>query len=226
MRQQNGVSRQPMEVAMYLPKHFETSEAEKIWEIIEAYPFATVMSFDEENQPFFSHVPLLLKKSKAGFSLVGHVAKRNPQWMHFKNNPKSKILIHGPHTYITPQWYLSGRDVPTWNYVAIHIDGSAKLIEDYDGLIGLLKALTEKFESGSSNPWEFELPDDLLTPETLCSAIVGFEITLEKIDAKFKLSQNRVNADKEGVIAGLSLRPDDMSKAIYQMMAENLRGSK
>ncbi len=204
---------------MYLPKQFDAKKDDKrILEIIEAYPFATVMSFDETNQPFFNHIPLVTKKTASGFSLLGHVAKGNPQWRHFKTNPKIKVIINGPHTYITPKWYSSGRDVPTWNYATIHIDGSTKLINDFDGLVGILKTLTEKFESGTTNPWAFELPEDLLAPETLCSAIVGFEISVEKIDAKFKLSQNRTDTDKIGVIEGLANRDDDMSKAVLQLM--------
>lgn len=207
---------------MYLPKHFDTKDDAQILEIIDTYPFATVMSFDENNQPFFSHIPLITKKSASGFSLLGHVAKRNLQWSHFQENPKVKVIVNGPHTYITPKWYRSGRDVPTWNYVSIHIDGSAELIDNFDGLVGLLKALTEKFETGSQNPWAFELPDDLLTPETLCSAIVGFEISVEKIDSKFKLSQNRASIDKAGIIEGLTDRSDDMSKEIRCLMKGNL----
>jgi transcriptional regulator len=205
---------------MYLPKHFDTKDNERILEIIDAYSFATVMSFDVENQPFFSHIPLVVKKTPSGFCLLGHAAKRNPQWSHFQRNPKVKVIINGPHTYITQKWYRSARDVPTWNYVAIHIDGSAKLIEDFDGLVNLLIILTEKFEAGSQSPWEFELPDDLLTPDTLCSAIVGFEISVENIDAKFKLSQNRVDVDKVGIVEGLAQRHDDMSKAVLQLMKD------
>jgi transcriptional regulator len=80
--------------------------------------------------------------------------------------------------------------------------------------------MTDRFEAGSQSPWEFELPEDLLTDETLCSAIVGFEISVDKIDAKFKLSQNRGKEDKVGILEGLSERPDDMSRAIQKLMTE------
>jgi transcriptional regulator len=88
------------------------------------------------------------------------------------------------------------------------------------GLVDLLKVMTDKFESGSRSPWEFELPEDLLTADTLCSAIVGFEISVDKIDAKFKLSQNRGQEDKVGILDGLSERSDDMSRAIRKLMTE------
>ena len=205
---------------MYLPNHFQIHDDERIIDIISSYPFATLMSFDEMGEPFFSHVPLAVKKKPSGFSLLGHVAKRNPQWRHFQSTAKVKVIINGPQTYITPKWYRSGRDVPTWNYVAIHLDGRAQLIEDFDGLVGILKTLTLKFESGSKSPWEFELSDDLLTPETLSSAIVGFEIHVEKINAKFKLSQNRVPEDRQGIIEGLGQRTDEMSHTIAEFMRQ------
>ena len=206
---------------MYLPKHFDNKDEQRILEVIDAHPFATVMSFDEKNQPFFSHVPLLVKKMESGFSLIGHVSRRNPQWSHFKNKPMTKVIVHGSHTYITLKWYRSGRDVPTWNYVSIHMDGPVRVIEDFDGLIGILKGLTKKFEEGSLSPWEFELPDDLLTPETLCSAIVGFEVAVEMVDAKFKLSQNRSQDDRDGVLRGLETRSDEMSRRVRELMEAN-----
>lgn len=203
---------------MYLPKHFEECNEDLILEIANEYPFATIMSFDESNRPFFNHVPVLIERKTNGFALLGHVARRNPQWSHFQKNAKAKIIFHGPSAYITPKWYRSGHDVPTWNYVVLHMDGTARLFDDFDGLVNLLKALTEKFEGSSPEAWEFELPEGLRSPDTLCSAIVGFEINVEKIDAKFKLSQNRVAIDKLGVIEGLSQRGDDMSRAIRSLM--------
>jgi transcriptional regulator len=205
---------------MYLLKHFEPHNEKLIETIIEDYPFATVISFDEKNEPFFSHLPLIMSQSEKSFILLGHLARQNPQWLHFRNNPKIKVLIHGPHTYITPTWFRSGRDVPTWNYVAIHIDGTAKLVEDFKGLTSILEVLTKKFEKGSAKPWELELPTDLLTPETLCAAIVGFQIQIDKIEAKFKLSQNRSLEDKRGVVEGLAARTDDMSREIRQLMMD------
>jgi transcriptional regulator len=207
-------------MSIYLPKHFSDVEDQKVLDIIESYPFATVMSFDDNSQPFFSHVPLAIKKTGSSFSLLGHVAKRNPQWNHFQANPKTRVIFHGPHTYITPKWYRSGRDVPTWNYVVVHVEGRVRLIDDFKSLTFLLGALIDKFESGSQDPWTFELPEDLSAPETLTNAIVGFEIEIEKVEAKFKLSQNRSTADKTGIIEGLGQRDDEMSLKVRKLMME------
>jgi transcriptional regulator len=205
---------------MYIPKHFNAVDDNKVFKIIEDFPFATVMSFDENTQPFFSHIPLITNKTSSGFSLLGHVSKQNSQWKHFQANRNVKVIVQGPHTYVTPRWYKSGRDVPTWNYVAIHIEGRAKLIEQFDDLVVLLKKLTSKFEPQTKEAWEFEIPSDLLAPAALEAAIVGFEIEITKIEAKFKLSQNRSTADKLGVIEGLSQRTDEMSKQIRKLMLE------
>lgn len=207
--------------SIYVPKFFDTQELKEILPIIESYPFATVISTDQNSEPFFSHIPLLVNASNGNsFSLLGHVSKNNPQANHFKSSPKAHIIINGPHTYITPRWYKSGRDVPTWNYVAIHISGNVRIIDDAEGLIGILSSLSKKFESGSENPWSFELPEDLHDSKKLTQAIVGFEISVTKIEPKFKLSQNRGEQDRKGVIQGLSSRTDDMSKEIMKLMTE------
>lgn len=185
-------------------------------------PFATIISFDLTNVPFLNHLPLLLKKGNDdSVTLLGHMARRNPQWEHFAHNSKAIVIFNGSHTYITPAWYVSGRDVPTWNYAVVHVHGTVKLVEGFDDLVEILKQLTDRFEKGSPNPWQFELPSDLLEPRALTSAIVGFEISVEKIEAKFKLSQNRSMEDRQGIIKGLAQRNDEMSLKIQAMMQEN-----
>lgn len=149
------------------------------------------------------------------------MAKRNPQWIHFKENPNATVIVQGPHTYITPKWYKSGRDVPTWNYAVAHLQGKVELIESFSEQIEVLKQLTYFFEKSNTKPWEFELPDDLLDEKALTSAIISFRFIIEKIDAKFKLSQNRSAEDKAGVIEGLNERTDEMSRAVRKMMIEN-----
>lgn len=204
--------------SIYVPKLFDVQELEKILPILESYSFATVLSADESGQPFFSHIPLIVKHDGKSLSLIGHVSKSNPQAKHLKDRPTAHVIVNGPHTYITPKWYKSGRDVPTWNYVAIHLSGSVTMIESADGLVSLLSTLSEKFESGSEDPWSFELPKDLYDPQKLTNAIVGFEINITEIEAKFKLNQNRNEQDRQGVIEGLKSRSDDMSKEIMKLM--------
>lgn len=207
---------------MYLPKHFSIDEEIKVKKLIEQNAFATILSYPANTKPFINHLPVIFSsKSGEGNVLIGHMAKRNPQWMHFKENPDCTIIIQGGHTYITPKWYKSGRDVPTWNYAVAHLNGKIELIESFDDQTDILKQLTSFFEKTSESPWEFELPDDLLNKSALTSAIISFKFKIEKIEAKFKLSQNRSSADKAGVISGLKQRTDDMSRIVLEMMLAN-----
>jgi transcriptional regulator len=208
---------------MYLPNHF-TGDAKTARALMNEYPFATLISTDADGMPSANHFPLLARTtSDGGLFLEGHMAKRNSQWQHFKASGNALAIFHGPHTYITPRWYSSGRDVPTWNYVAVHASGPVKLIEDAEGLVGLLQRLSEKFESSEPRPWNFELPPDLADSSVLASAIIGFEIKIENLETKLKLSQNRPEQDQHGVIAGLATRGDEMSLAIRNLMESNLR---
>ena len=206
---------------MYLPKHF-SSEWESVKRLIEENGFATVLSFPKDERPFINHLPVILEsESYTQATLIGHMAKRNPQWGHFKADSSCTIIINGPHTYITPRWYRSGRDVPTWNYAVAHLHGKIELIENFDEQVIVLKRLSEFFEKPSATPWEFELPDDLLDAPSLTSAIISFRFKIESVEAKFKLSQNRAQIDRDGVIDGLGERIDDDSKAIQALMSEN-----
>lgn len=211
---------------MYLPKHFSQADQAEVRELIRQNGFATVLSFPAGEHPFINHLPLVFSSKKGEEEvLIGHMAKRNPQWLHFKTNSQGTVIINGPHTYITPTWYKSGRDVPTWNYAVAHLYGRVELFEKFEDQVDILKQLTEFYESSNPKPWEFELPDDLLDAESLGAAIVSFKFHIEKVDAKFKLSQNRVEEDRDGILDGLSQRTDDQSHAIIELMrrAERVR---
>lgn len=212
-------------MSTYLPEHFRIQDFAAIKRLIVDYPFATMLCQSGTTQ-IVSHLPLILDPAATDEKMVllGHMAFANPQWR-VLNNTAVTVIINGPHSYVTPQWYVSGRDVPTWNYAVAHIYGQAKIVEDPDRLLRILKLATAKFESGSAKQWEFSLPTDLPDPKSLMGAIVGFEIHVDKIDAKFKLSQNRPEADRQGIIAGFENRGDEMSLAVRAMMqsAESAR---
>lgn len=205
---------------MYLPKHFANTDQINIKKLIEQNSFATILSFPENEKTFINHLPIIFKQGSENI-LIGHMAKKNPQWTHFQSNSKATVLIHGPHTYVTPKWYRSGNDVPTWNYAVAHLHGEIELVHEYDQQIEILKELSSFYESSNSNPWNFEIPDDLLDESAMTSAIISFKFHIKKSEAKFKLSQNRSQADKAGIVEGLSSRSDDMSKAVKNMMLEH-----
>ncbi|MBY0386040.1 FMN-binding negative transcriptional regulator, partial [bacterium] len=155
------------------------------------------------------------KRSENGMELIGHLAKANPHWRSFSQS-QATVVFHGPHTYITPKWYIEN-DVPTWNYSVVHITGSIELIENYDGIVECLKELTSHTERHWPSGWDFFIPEDL-NGENLTKNIVGFRIKIEHIDFKKKLSQNRSAVDRAGILKGLETRTDENSRRVLNEM--------
>ncbi|MEZ5397782.1 MAG: FMN-binding negative transcriptional regulator, partial [Bryobacterales bacterium] len=130
----------------------------------------------------------------------------NPQWRDLESGAEALVIFHGPHAYISPSWYPStrehGRMVPTWNYEVVHVYGRARCIHEPQELLPLLRALTEQHERGRPQPWSVDdAPPDFI--EATARAVVGFEIPIERIEGKAKMSQNRSEADREGAREGL-----------------------
>lgn len=202
---------------MYLAPHFRDSDEAKLRELILRNSFATVISYPTGAKPLINHFPIM---PDAGRVLIGHMARRNPQWRHFQENPECTMIIHGPHAYISPRWYKSGRDVPTWNYAVAHLHGKIELVQDFEEQTKILHKLSDHFEKDHPVPWKFELPEDLKEPAALTSAIISFRFRIEKAEVKFKFSQNRGEADRLGVIDGLSSRTDDLSRGVREIMLD------
>lgn len=139
--------------------------------------------------------------------LRGHLARGNPQWRDISPDVEALAIFDGPDTYITPAFYetkrLTGKDVPTWNYVTVHVRGALELQMDGDWLMDHLRALVDRQEAGRPDPWSVDDPPAGYI-ETQAKAIVGLEIQITRIEAKRKLSQNRIAADFDGVVEGLS----------------------
>lgn len=185
---------------MYVPAHFEVTDREKLFAVIREFSFATVVT-QESGEPFASHLPILLDETDAERPrLLGHMARANAQWKHF-GDTNVLVIFEGPHGYISPAWYESKNAVPTWNYVAVHAYGRPTVIEDPTTLQGLVDRTVDHYEAGRTNPWKAELPGEFR--EGLLKAIVGFEIPIDRVEGKFKLSQNRPAGDLVGAIKGL-----------------------
>ncbi len=201
---------------MYLPRHFEEQDRDKALNLIRAFPFATLVTVFK-SAPILNHLPLVVREGKDGaLTLVGHMAAKNPQ-AQFDSDAEILAVFNGPHTYITPTWYV-GREVPTWNYAVVHATGKVRWVREFKKLVALLKEMTDVFEADRPERWRFTLPDDLKNENDLTHAIVGFEIEVTSLQAKFKLSQNRSTADREGVLRGLETRTDEMSRMVLEMM--------
>lgn len=185
---------------MYVPAHFEVTDREKLFTVMREFSFAMVVTHDG-GEPCGSHLPILLDDSDPDRPrLLGHMARANGQWRQFG---KANVLVvfAGPHGYVSPAWYETEKVVPTWNYVAVHAYGRPEIIEDAAALQTLMDRTVEYYESGRDNPWKAELPEDFR--DSLLRAIVGFEIPIERLEGKFKLSQNRPPEDVAGAMEGL-----------------------
>lgn len=182
---------------MFIPSSFRINDRDTLFDFIERYGFATLVSTDPNGVPFATHVPLLLDRSSD--LLLGHIARANPQWEMFTGR-ESLAIFHGPHAYVSPTWYTVAPAVPTWNYAAVHVYGTPRVI-DAERTADVVDRLVSKYESHRPTPWAGDIPDDYR--RRLLAGIVGFEMPLTRIEGKFKLGQNRSVEDRAGTVAGL-----------------------
>lgn len=207
---------------MYTPAQFEAASASAMFSLISAYPLATLVNQTSEGIGA-DHIPMLLAESGAQASLHGHVAKANPLWQQVGDNSAVLAIFQGPNRYISPNWYPSKREhgkvVPTWNYLVVHARGTIRWHRDPAWLRSHVEAATA-FHEGLDNPWRVsDAPAEFI--DRMLSAIVGFEIRILELTGKWKLNQNRTEADRQGVIAGLKSRNDSVAA---EMAAQMERG--
>ena len=184
---------------MYIPAHNRVDDRETINAFIHAYGFATVIT-NRDAVPFASHLPVLLDEN-AGI-LRSHMARANEQWRHFASDREVLCIFHGPHAYISPSWYVQQHEVPTWNYAAVHVYGFPQIVDEHDALKKIVIDTTNKYEALVASSWTLPLSEDELNG--MLRAIVGFTIRITRVEAKFKLAQNRSAEDREGTVRGLA----------------------
>jgi transcriptional regulator len=203
---------------MYTPPHFAESDLQQIYSLLRRHSFATVVTHDG-SAPFATHMPVLHHaEGGAHGTLVTHMARANPQWRHFADGREVLVIFHGPHAYISPNWYETRPMVPTWNYATVHAYGVPRLIEDQTSLRAMLRELVDIFEVDQPQPYGEVLPDDYI--DKLSPGIVGLEIPITRLEAKFKLSQNRTQEDKAGVIAALEQSADQTERELAELMKQ------
>ena len=200
---------------MYVPKIFENSDQRASLDLMNQHGFATIVMHTHDGL-LGNHLPLLVLEDAQTIKLAGHMARANPLWQHFASCGSVLAIFHGPHGYISPSWYVDGQNVPTWNYAVVHAYGRSEVIQEPDRLTRLLEAMTEKYESTQPRPWHPRWNEDQMMD--MMNGIVGFEITVERMESKFKLSQNRSSSDRAGVLEALSKREDDASQALIALM--------
>jgi transcriptional regulator len=187
-------------MTLYIPQHFRVDDPAALAAFIEANAFGTLVSSSAAGL-HVSHVPFVVEREEGGaMRLLGHVARANAQWQALEGAQHVLAVFQGPHAYISPGWYEQHPSVPTWNYAAVHATGRARLMEEAE-LHELLMRLSTTYEAGREKPWRMsELPPAYV--DSMLKMIVGFELVVEQLEGKFKLSQNRP-AEIAGVIAAL-----------------------
>ncbi len=211
---------------MYVPHYFKNEDIKEVRDFIDKNGFGILVSCGEAAPrpvrqaqgdsaqfiPVATHIPLLLDKDEQGLDILsGHIARMNPHHKLFTSDAKVLAILLGPHAYVSSSWY-SHENVPTWNYIAVHIYGTLKIIDD-DRLYRQLKLLVEKYEKTSEKPVNLESMSQTYVKKQM-GGIVGFEIQIEEIQAAYKLSQNRNVQDHANIIHELEKRGDAQSIAV------------
>ena len=210
---------------MYLPEIFEEKDQEKLFTLIQSYPFATLICNTSEGIEA-NHLPfqLIQNQDENTASLIAHIAKNNLLHTQIENGADVLIIFQGEQGYISPNWYPSKQQhhqhVPTWNYQVVHVKGTITFLSDEKSLRGILAKLTRTHEAKQTVPWKMsDAPSEYIAQQL--QGIVGIEVKINKMTGKFKLSQNRDKSDALGVVEGLEQQGDRLlGQAIQQYIQD------
>lgn len=204
---------------MYIPPAFAEHDLMKLHDFIQQHSFGLLVSQVGE-EPFATHLPLLLERfAGPQGELVGHVARANRQWESLDGQTVLAVFS-GPHAYISPAWYEAENVVPTWNYTAVHVYGRVRLVEDPDSLFEIVQSTTVAYEKSRPTPWAVGGRDTFM--ERLLAMIVGFRIEIERIEGKWKLSQNHPAERRQKVIRALREAGGETARAVADAMLASL----
>ena len=202
---------------MYVPEHFRVEDRETAIQFMRGNPFAILVSTAVEG-PFATHIPVVIREDGAQIVIRGHVAKANPHWRHLQQQPRTLMIFHGPHAYISPANYSTRENVPTWNYGAVHAYGDGRVFSEAPDLLAMLHDLIPTFEAAYGEQWN-SLSDAYRT--RMLSHIVGFELKVTDLQAKFKLSQNRTREEQQKVMDSLGAASDTAVSGTARLMCEH-----
>ena len=210
---------------MYVPPHFVEDDKAALHRAIRETRLATLVTLGSEGLEA-SHVPILLDEGEGPFGVIrGHVARANPQWRRAATETSALAMFLGPDAYVSPNWYATKREtgkvVPTWNYLAIHAYGRVEFFEDAERLRAIVTSLTQPHEGRREKPWAVsDAPEDYIQAQL--RGIVGFRLPIDRLEGKWKLSQNRPEVDRRGVIEGLEGEGGALESTIAQRMKDGL----
>ena len=200
---------------MYTPKFNQVVDRATLLEAMRAYSFAILIgpqSASDFNSPAATHLPLVIKDEGEYGLIEGHFAHANPHWKALAGR-ETLVVFSGPHSYVSPSLYVEQLSVPTWNYIAVHAYGSLSLVEGNDGKEALLTGLINTNEPAFAEKWQ-QMPAGFR--RTMLASIVGFRIPISRIEGKFKISQNRSEAERRNVQAAHAAgTPDQQALATW-----------
>ncbi|SES31165.1 FMN-binding negative transcriptional regulator [Psychrobacillus sp. OK032] len=199
---------------MYIPKFYKVTDFDEIKEFVQKNSFGTIVT-TKKSKPIATHLPLGLSEKDGDLYITGHMAYGNPQWRTFETSEDVLVMFQGPHAYISSSWY-EHENVPTWNYQAVHVYGTASIMNEEE-LKQELSSMLLKYEQHRDNPvlWEKLSPQVI---ERELKGIVGFKIKIHEVQAAYKLSQNRNEKDYLNIVNKLQEEEDINSQQMAKVM--------
>lgn len=201
---------------MYIPHLNLMTDKTEIVEFMQRFSFATIITA-KDNYPVATHLPFLITQKEDAVILTAHFAKANQQWKDIENNTVL-VIFSEPHAYISPKHYDKLQNVPTWNYVAVHVYGKVTVITEQAHVMNILERTIDNYEQAYKAQWN-DLPDGYKSG--MIKGIVAFEITVTDIQAKKKLSQNKTTNERTNIINSLSKSDDRNEQLIAEYMERN-----
>jgi transcriptional regulator len=199
---------------MYIPKFNAFPDKNEVISFMRKYSFGTIIT-SENNLPIATHLPFLIEEKDDQIIISSHFAKANSQALNVNGNT-NLVIFTEPHAYISPKNYPKDAEVPTWNYIAVHAYGKARLLNGKQEHLDLLERTIKNYEAEYFDQWQ-KLPHEFKSK--MIKGIVGFEIVVTDLQAKSKLSQNRSEVEKENIIHSLSESPSESEREIARYMS-------
>ena len=206
---------------MYIPRWNKIEDRDTIRQFVDDVGFASLVTPSDSGLKV-THLPLLYVDSPGDGIISGHMAKGNDHWKVFDGEQESVVIFQGPNAYVSPEWYETRPAVPTWNYGVVHMRGAVTMIDNTDWLIQHVDDLVDFHEAGIGDGSKEASYEEIRTK--LLGGIVGFQMHVESVEAKFKLSQNRSEEDRRRVAEKLGASEDGQSAAVAELMRRNTEG--
>jgi transcriptional regulator len=206
---------------VYVPEFNRIKDRSVALAFMREHPFAIVVS-GSEDVPFATHIPILVLERADQVVLAGHVAKANPHWKLLQQGHEALVIFHGPHAYVSPTLYQSRESVPTWNYAAVHAYGRPTVFPEGSRLLEIVLDTLQAFDTAYLDQWS-SLREEYRSG--MLKHIVGFEVAVNRLEGKFKLSQNRPKRDQANVIQSLQESEDSGIREIARLMKQEGLGS-